>query len=238
MAHQGWVSIHRGIVEHWMFQDNREFSKLEAWLDILLMVNHSPQKVLIQNTIVNVDRGQSIRSVETWGKRWNWSRGKVRGFFKLLEADSMIATENIQITTKLTVCKYDSYQSGEPISNQSVTNAKPIINQSLTTNNNVNNVNNDNNEINKKRLSEFDTFWDLYKKDVGKSDSKKVFLKLPQEDVDRVLLTVKDYELSIKDKLYKPNPYNYLSKGKYNDEVIKPKKKRSQFRADGSFIIS
>ena len=227
MAQQGWVSIHRGIVEHWMFQDNREFSKLEAWLDILLMVNHSPQKVLIQNTIVNVDRGQSIRSVETWGKRWNWSRGKVRGFFKLLEADSMIVTENIQITTKLTVCKYDSYQSGEPISNQSVTNAKPIINQSLTTNNNVNNVNNDNNEINKKRLSEFDTFWDLYKKDVGKSDAKKVFLTLPQEDVDRILLTVKNYESSVETKKYQYKAVNYLNKKIYNDEVILSKPKVS-----------
>lgn len=240
MAKQGWISIHRGILDHWMFQDRREFSKLEAWLDILLMVNHSPQKILIQGQLIEVGRGQSIRSVETWGERWKWSRGKVRSFFKLLQKDSMITTENIQITTRLTVCNYDSYQRGEPIQNQSRTNAEPIQNQYRTTNNNVNNDNNVNNEIKQKRLSDFETFWDLYNKKQGRKDVEKKFLKLPQKDVDKILLTVKSFVNSIRDKQYLPLPITYLNKERYNDEVTEVKKTgiNRQLKANGNLRMS
>ena len=44
---------------------------------------------------------------------------------------------------------------------------------------------------NKKRLSDFDIFWDLYDKKKHTKDAKAKFLKLPQKDVDKILLTVK-----------------------------------------------
>ena len=147
MADQGWVSIHRGIQDNWLWKDEREFSRLEAWLDILLNVNHTPKKVLIKNTLIEVGRGESLRSLDTWGKRWNWNKSRVRRFFNLLQKDSMIVTKNVRVTTLLTVCKYDSYQT---IGNASETQVKHKRNASetqMTPNNNVNNDNNENKEI-------------------------------------------------------------------------------------------
>jgi hypothetical protein len=104
---EGWIKLHRQIKEHWLWKsDNR----LKWWIDILLTVNHNDTKVLIKGTLIDCKRGQSIRSLESWAKEWNVSKGAVRDFFKLLESDQMMTTESLQITTRITVCKYEDYQ--------------------------------------------------------------------------------------------------------------------------------
>jgi hypothetical protein len=106
----GWIKIHRSITDHWLYSEKRTYSKLEAWYDILLTVNYSDNKAIIKGKIYEVKRGESILSFESWGKRWNWDKSKVRRFFSLLKKDEMIELKCDSITTHLTVCKYDSYQ--------------------------------------------------------------------------------------------------------------------------------
>ena len=240
MANQGWISIHRGIQDNWLWKDEREFSRLEAWLDILLNVNHSPKKVLIKNTLIEVGRGESLRSLDTWGKRWNWNKSKVRRFFNLLQKDSMIVTKNVKVTTLLTVCKYDSYQT---IGNASETQVKRKRNASetqMTPNNNVNNDNNDNNENKQKRLSDFETFWKTYAKPEGKKKASEKFLKLPQKDVDKILTVVKNYVISTPDKKYRKNPTTWINGEHWNDEIKKVNKKDpfNQLTSSGNLRMS
>jgi hypothetical protein len=106
----GWIKVHRQIQTHWLYTEKREFSPFEAWIDILLTVNHAAAKVLIQCTLYEVKAGESINSLDTWGKRWNWSKSKVRRFLKTLENDKMIFLKNETKTTRLTVCNYEVYQ--------------------------------------------------------------------------------------------------------------------------------
>jgi hypothetical protein len=111
MEEQGWITLHRKIKDHWLYPSNREFTEYEAWTDILLSVNHSPQKVLIKGHVFVCGRGQSLNSLETWAARWRWHKSKVRRFFLLLKNEKMIDTLATHKTTQLTVCKYDSYQA-------------------------------------------------------------------------------------------------------------------------------
>ena len=105
---EGWIKLHRHIKDHWLWKsDNR----LKWWIDILLTVNHSESKVLIKGTLIECKRGQSIRSLESWAKDWNVSKGAVRDFFKLLQSDEMIVIESLVFTTRITVCKYEDYQT-------------------------------------------------------------------------------------------------------------------------------
>lgn len=147
MDNKGWISINRKIQSHWLWEEKREFSKLEAWIDILLTVNHSEQKVMIKNTLFVVKRGESIKSLDTWAKRWNWNKSKVRRFLKVLQSDSMIVTKSESKTTLLTVCKYDSYQD---IGNDNETIMKRKRNADETQMTPNNNDNKDNNVNNKK----------------------------------------------------------------------------------------
>lgn len=147
---QGWISIHRKVKDNFLFKQRRSFSNFEAWIDILLNVNHKEQKVLIKGSLFTVNRGQSINSKMTWSKRWGWNRSKTNRFLTLLQNEGMIDLKSNNITTILTVCKYETYQDGRT-SDEHQTNIKRTSDEHQTnTNNNDNNINNDNNDNNKK----------------------------------------------------------------------------------------
>jgi hypothetical protein len=107
----GWIKIHRSITDHWLYCEKRVFSKLEAWYDLLLNVNYCDSKTIIKGKLYEVKRGQSIMSLESWAKRWNWDKSKVRRFLNMLQNDSMIELVCDNITTQITICNYDSYQA-------------------------------------------------------------------------------------------------------------------------------
>ena len=106
----GWIKLHRSITNHWLYTEKRVFSKFEAWNDILLTVNFTDAKTIIKGSLYEVKRGQSILSLESWSKRWNWNRSKVSRFLNTLQLDGMIVLKSDTVTTQLTVCNYESYQ--------------------------------------------------------------------------------------------------------------------------------
>ncbi|CDR26465.1 hypothetical protein [Staphylococcus schweitzeri] len=124
----GWISLHRSIQRHWLFEEKRKFSKFEAWIDILLSVNHTDQKVVINNELIVIKRGQKMTSLRQLSDRWNWSKTKVDNFLNLLEKDEMI-------TVKKDTKKTNKRHEKDSNKNQNGTN------------NNINNVNNDNNVV-------------------------------------------------------------------------------------------
>jgi len=127
----GWLKLSRDINKHWIWKDP---VKLKWWVDILLTVNFSDNKINIGNELYDCKRGQSIMSLKSWGERWNVSKDTVRNFFNLLEKDSMITHENLTKTTRITVCNYETYQSDlhdsqtqtERLTNDIRTQADPI----------------------------------------------------------------------------------------------------------------
>lgn len=151
---EGWISLQRKMQEHWLWEENRVFSKAEAWIDLLLFVNHAPNKITIKGVIIDVERGSTCRSLETLSKKWKWSTSKVTRFLKLLKSDGMINYETKRVTTYITVCNYESYQ-GSRKSDETQTKVKRKSDETQTnTNNNDNKDNNDNKE--EKNIISFD----------------------------------------------------------------------------------
>ena len=106
----GWIKVYRQIRNHWIF-DNPEYFR--AWVIILMEVNHEKSKVLVKNHLIECGRGESLKSLETWASVFGpgWTKKKVLTFFNLLKKDTMIVTESVTVTTRLTVCNYESYQN-------------------------------------------------------------------------------------------------------------------------------
>ena len=105
----GWISLHRSIINHWVFSDP---DQLKAWMSILMLVNHDGGTVIIKGSRFDYEPGESLRSIESWGKEFgHWSKSKTRRFLKLLESDHMIELKNETITTRLSVCNYTTYQN-------------------------------------------------------------------------------------------------------------------------------
>ena len=102
-----WIKLFRDINKHWIWQNS---DYLKWWLDILLEVNHAHAKVVINNKIYECNRGEKLYSLDTWAVRWGTNKSKVRRFLQLLQNDNMIVLKSETQTTRLTVCKYDTYQ--------------------------------------------------------------------------------------------------------------------------------
>ena len=98
--------------------------------------------------MLNVERGESVNSLDTWARKFgkNWTKSKVRRFFDLLEKDSMIVTKSETVTTRLSVCKYDSYQGKRNADETQVERKRNADETQVTPNNNDNNSNKDNND--------------------------------------------------------------------------------------------
>lgn len=142
----GWVSIHRSITDHWIWENER-FTKAQAWIDLLLNANHSDKKTMIKGRLIEVKRGQQIRSISTLSRLWKWNSRTVKGFLNALENDAMIAQQSTQLTTTITICKYNDFQENKNNSTQQNTQrttqqSTQAVHSRLHTNNNVNNVNN------------------------------------------------------------------------------------------------
>jgi hypothetical protein len=111
MENGGWILLHRKSLNHWLYNENRPHTRREAWEDLLLLANHNDGKFLLGEDLINCERGQLIRSLESLAKYFNWTKSRVRRFLKLLENDHMIGTESLTKTTRITICNYEYYQN-------------------------------------------------------------------------------------------------------------------------------
>lgn len=137
----GWISLNREISNHWVW--DCEFSTGQAWVDLLLHACHSKGKLVIKGQLIELTRGQQARSELTLSKEWKWSRNKVRRFLKNLENDGMIEQKTGHLTSIITICNYDIFQSNA--TPDDTTKGQLAIqpkDNTRYTNNNDNNVNN------------------------------------------------------------------------------------------------
>lgn len=111
----GYVAIFRQIFNHWLWQE-KPFSKGQAWIDLLLLANHSDHKKPKGDKIITYRRGDVNRSVLFLADRWGWDRKTVKRFLRVLEADNMIVVKGTTQGTTITIVNYDFWQkSGSTI---------------------------------------------------------------------------------------------------------------------------
>lgn len=142
----GWISIHRSITENWIWEE-KPFDRGRAWIDLLMMVNHTDTKIMFDGSLVEVKRGQRITSIRKLSERWGWSTTKTTKFLTMLEDEQMITLKKDTKKTLVTIVKYSVYQDSE---SKKVTQKIHRSNTEVTqknTNNNDNTENNDDNDI-------------------------------------------------------------------------------------------
>ena len=110
MCMAGWIKISRDIQSHWIYQDPQ---KLKWWLDLLLLANFEDKDVVIKFKVFRCKRGQLLYSLKTLSQRWNVSKTVVNNFLEMLRKQNMIETENETVSTRITICNYETYQRNE-----------------------------------------------------------------------------------------------------------------------------
>ncbi len=111
MSDEGYIAISRKLFKNALWTEKREFSKLEAWIDLIQSACWSEsQEQYIDGNLIQWGRGQVCASTRFMQKRWGWgSASKVLRFIDVLEKQGMCEKKTEQGVTILTLCKYGDY---------------------------------------------------------------------------------------------------------------------------------
>lgn len=108
---KGWIKLHRKILDCDIFA-GEPFSKMQAWIYLLLMANHEPKEIRFGYEKVVIERGQFHTSERKLASVWGWNFKTVRRFLWVLEAEHMITKNVSTYGSTLTIVNYDNYQVG------------------------------------------------------------------------------------------------------------------------------
>jgi DNA-binding transcriptional MerR regulator len=128
----GWIRIHRQFL-NWEW-----FNKSEAvhlFMYLVLKANHKDG--FWQGN--EIKRGQLITSFGKISTDTNISLQTIRTLLKKFEKTNEINMQTTNKFTRVTICKYDSYQTENEETNTKATNKQQTTNTQLTTNKNVKN---------------------------------------------------------------------------------------------------
>ncbi len=209
----GWVKIYRKITNDPMYF-SETFTRMQAWIDMILLANYSEGFFYIRGNKVTVNRGQIGYSQESLSKRWKWSRGKVKRFLKQLENDGKIVQQKSNVITLISIVNYDAYQS-DGTTDSTTDGRQTDINKK---NNNENNIYSSND------VYSFENFWDDYDKKVGdKTKIVKLWSKISDGDKLKIREYIPRYKKAQPDKRFRKNPQTFLNNKSWNDEIIESK---------------
>lgn len=110
---EGFLRLSRKFFSNELWNEAREFSECEAWLDLIqsarFEATDKAYSELIGGREISYSRGQYPASISFLTKRWKWSDKKVRYFLAKLKKKGMITVDNKQGMNVITLCNYDEY---------------------------------------------------------------------------------------------------------------------------------
>lgn len=113
---KSFVKLSRAIFDSKEWNEKREFSKFEAFLDLIQSAEYKKEGSVISynGSKIKIERGQQFATLSYLQNRWNWSsRGKVDKYLKSLKNRNTLETEKRQQGNILTLVNYDSYNGKE-----------------------------------------------------------------------------------------------------------------------------
>jgi DNA-binding transcriptional regulator YhcF (GntR family) len=182
---EGWIKLYRSLSESeiWL---KEPFTKGQAWVDLLLRINHQDNKIMIGNQMINILKGQTLWSVKDMANRWKWSRHKVQLFLEMLKKEHQIDYKSTTKYTIVTVVNWTLYQNESKKGTSNIKN-KDINGTSKghqkDTNKNDkecinNNISSSNDKGDAELNAQIEELWKLYPKKKGKGDAIKKIPKL------------------------------------------------------------
>lgn len=113
---KSFIKLSRAVFDSKEWEEEREFSKFEAFLDLIQMAEYKKEGSVVKykNHKIKIERGQIFASLSYLQNRWNWSsRGKVDKYLKSLKTRNSLETEKRQYGNILTLVNYGLYNGKE-----------------------------------------------------------------------------------------------------------------------------
>ena len=204
---KGWIKIHRCLLENPIY-NCEPFDRTHAWIDLLLLANHKEGYFYKRGIRVDVKEGQVGYDIDSLGKRWKWSRGKVERFLNSLENDQNIVRQKNNVTTLISIVKYKEYQ----------TNDNANEHQTITQTNTNKNVKNNKENI-------YREFQHLF---ITEDEVKKLLDNYTITQINNVLNDIENYKGNTKYKSLYLTASKWLNKNEPTSEGISPEELKAK----------
>lgn len=135
-----WVRASVEMLDHPLL-NRGPFCRRAAWLWLIASAAWKPKTVRHKGVRLELGRGQVLIGRKHLAETWGWSEQNVRTFLNQCMGEGMleINQSNGHYANVATICNYDKYQASQPErhrdTNQSLTSAPPVFNQTLTSTN-------------------------------------------------------------------------------------------------------
>ena len=107
---EGWIKLHRQIIDN-EFYLSEKFTRIQAWIDLLMLATIKPRTVFIRGNAIKIERGQLCWAVYSLASRWQWNKRTVLRYLSMLTKKQQIEYKvHNRITTVITIQNYDRYQ--------------------------------------------------------------------------------------------------------------------------------
>jgi len=108
---EGYIKLYRKIKENKYWLEPRKFSKLEAWIDLLLRASFKDKALVMGDVALSLQAGQLVTSQVKLALSWSWNRETVNKYLKRLKLDKQIDYKTSNKFTLITISNWDTYQN-------------------------------------------------------------------------------------------------------------------------------
>jgi hypothetical protein len=218
---EGYIKLYRELIDKpiWLKSTAEQKAVL---ITLLLLANHEIGEWEWKGEKFKVFPGQFVTSLDSIKDKTG--RGisiqNVRSSLNRFEKLHFLTNKATKSGRVITIINWDSYQPKIKNPTKIPTKTQQRPNKDPTPNNNDNNERMK--EDSKKNLLEcFNLFWIKYDKKIDKKKCESKFLKLKEDDINKILDTVEKYVIVNNNTKYRKNPLTYLHGECWNDEIIK-----------------
>jgi len=149
-----FLKLDRKIFEHPFWNENREYSKFEAWLDLVKSAQIEKSSVMYNGQVIELQRGELWASIRYLSQRWSWGNQKVRTYLKLLAELRQITHRITQGQTIITLLNFSIYNDTQGNNNTPITQGQHTDNTGTTQGQHTDNTNIRNKEVKNLRIKE------------------------------------------------------------------------------------
>lgn len=177
---QGWISLHREIVEKAIWTESTPEQKV-ILITLLLLANHKEKEWEWKGDRYKAKPGQFVTSLNSIAQKSgkDVTVKKVRTALEKFEKYGFLANESTNKNRLITIVNWEVYQSLENKRASKKAGIGQAEGRQRATNNNDNNVNNENNKESTSNQdsieSDFEKLWKLYPNKKGKSAALKSY---------------------------------------------------------------
>lgn len=143
MANNGWIKLHRKILDNPKFGDKDYFT---IWVKLLLYATHKDRKAIFGGKEITLVPGQLITGRTHLGVNSKISDSKVQRILKWLENAQQIEQQTTNQNRLITILNWSQYQDYEQQAEQQVNNERTTSEQRVNTYKNDKNIKNDKND--------------------------------------------------------------------------------------------